>query len=73
MPGRSKKLNIKIGKHVVYHLYVGIGVPMDRLETEGKTLEFKSGRERLEFRRMLEEEKPKTMEQIRILYELYIM
>ena len=74
MPPRNDTLRIKLGKQVVFYIYVGLGnIPMDKLKTNGMTLEFKTVRERIKFRKMLEEEKPKSMEQIRILYELYSM
>jgi len=69
----GRKLNIKIGKKVDYYLYVGIRIPMDKLETDGERFVFNTGRERKEFRSLIEKERPKSIYQAKILYELYIM
>lgn len=55
-----------------YYLYVGFGVSKSSLKINGEKLEFNTARERIEFRKILSEERPKTIHDIKILYEVFI-
>jgi hypothetical protein len=54
-----------------YELHVGFRIAKSNLEMNGECLVFTSQRERLEFREILREETPKTMTDVKILYEMY--
>jgi hypothetical protein len=68
-----KRLRIRTGKYVKYYLYVGINIPMDRLEKDGEKFQFDSGRARAKFRKLLEKEQPMTVADIKYLYDVFKM
>jgi len=57
---------------VKYYLYVGFGISKQDLKLLGEEFVFRSSRERSEFKNIILTNRPRTMEEIKIIYKLYV-